>query len=350
MAHQSGIRVSDSLAERFHSALGDAGVRAIKVSIAGEELEASGGLEAQGTLAEDLERVPGLLDAAEPCYVLIRLDPGEEDGGAANRWLLAAYQPDAAPVRAKLLYASSKAALGKTLGRSYFVDDMFGTTPDEFSASGYAQHRRHGEAAAPLTRREEEMERIRELESADRPPTMDSRRAHLAEAPQVLSAEAEQALGRFAAGTVNFVLLTIDVAGEEVKLVREASLQAHGELAQAVPGDTPSYVLYWYDSATSVFIYSCPAASGIRERMMHSTFRRGFMANAEKLGINMDIRFEFDAPAEITAAALADGIAAKTAPATPPAAAAAATQQKFRRPAPPNRRPRTLPYDNSSPA
>ncbi|KAJ2764894.1 Twinfilin-1 [Coemansia nantahalensis] len=245
-----------------------------------------------------------------------------------------------------MLYASSKAALSKALGKSYFVDDMFGTTPDEFSARGYEQHRRHMEAAAPLTRREEEMERIRELESTDQVPTMDSRRAHLAEAPYVLSAEAEQALRRFAAGGVNCVLLTVDAAAEEVRVVREASLQSHDELAQVVPGDTPSYVLYWFDSATSVFIYSCPAASGVRERMVHSTFRRGFMASAEKLGISVDIRYEFDAPAEITAAALAEGVAAKTAPAPPPAPPA--TQQKFRRAAPPNRRPRTTPHAPSS--
>ncbi|KAJ1721044.1 Twinfilin-1 [Coemansia biformis] len=345
MAHQSGIRVSDGLAERFHSALSDAAVRAIKVTIAGEELEASGGVAAQGTLADDLARVPALLDATEPCYLLVRLDLAENDGAATSRWLLAAYLPDAAHVRAKMLYASSKAALAKSLGESYFVDDMFGTTPDEFSPGGYQRHRRHVEAAAPLTEREKEMERIRDLESNSALPTMDSRRTHLSEAPQLLDPEAEEAMGRFATGAVNFVLLAIDMSAEAVKLVREDSLQSHDELARLVPGDTPSYVLYWYDSATSVFIYSCPSASSVRERMVYSTFRRGFTANAEKLGINMDIRFEFDSPADITAAALADEVAARTAPAPRPVAA---TQQKFKRPAPPSRRPRAQPLEAAS--
>ncbi|KAJ2784257.1 Twinfilin-1 [Coemansia javaensis] len=330
MAHQSGIRVSDELAAAFHSAAGR-GVRAIKVQIAGEALAAAGEQAAQGALEEDLDRVPQLLDAAEPCYVLVRLDADPA------RWLLAAYVPDAARVRAKMLYASTKATLARSLGDSHFADDMFGTAPDEFSGAGYRRHRQHAESAAPLTQRELEMERVRDLESASASAaaTMDDRRSHVRPAPCVLAPEAEAALARFAAGTVNFVLLAVDAAAEAVRVVREASLQSHADLARAVPADAPSYVLYWYDSATSVFIYSCPAASSVRDRMVHSTFRRAFAAAARDAGISVDVRPEFDCPADITGAALAAEVAARApGPAAPP-------PPRFKRPAPPGRRPRT---------
>ncbi|KAJ2003262.1 Twinfilin-1, partial [Coemansia sp. S85] len=170
MAHQSGIRVSAELSATFVDALGSNSVRALKISIVNDSLEKSDTVAIQGTLDEDFALIPQLLEASEPCYLLVRLD--EE---AHGKWLIGTYVPDSAKVRAKMLYASSKAALTKSLGESYFVDDIFGTTREEFSPAGYRQHRRHVESSAPLTEREEEMQRIRQMESsAAETPTMDT--------------------------------------------------------------------------------------------------------------------------------------------------------------------------------
>ncbi|KAJ2156116.1 proteasome component pup2 [Coemansia sp. RSA 552] len=309
MAHQSGIDVSEALAAAFHGALGDSTVRVLQVTIVDEKLEAAGTLPVQGTLDEDLGQVPGLLGDSEPCYLLVRLDTPEP--GSA-KWLLATYVPDKARVRDKMLYAATKATLSKSLGESYFVDDMFGTAQEDFTAAGYAAHRRHAESQAPLTERELELERIREMESAAADmPTMDSRRSHVAGPTYPLHQDAEEALCQFAQGQVNFVLLSIE--DEVVRAVRSESLQAHDELVAAIPAEEPSYALYWFNSTASVFIYSCPATSGIRQRMVYSTFRHGFIVTAKTFGINTDVRLEFDSPADITTEALAEAIDARQA-------------------------------------
>ncbi|KAJ2299953.1 Twinfilin-1 [Coemansia sp. RSA 2706] len=328
MAHQSGIRVSEALAAQFRDAL-SAPVRVLQARIVDEAVEPGATQPQQGALLDDLDAVPALLDDTSPCYLLVQLDTG--------KWLFATYVPDAAPVRAKMLYASTKATVTKSLGESYFVDDMFGTMRDEFSARGYQQHRQHVESGAPLTDREQEAAHIRDLESrAAEAPTMDSRRSHVKGAVYPLHADAEAALREFARGTINFALLAIDTASETVNIAHAGSLQSHDELARSIPGDAPRYALYWFDSATTVFIYSCPASTSVRERMIYSTFRHGFTVTARELNINMDIRLEFDDPREITAAALEAEISERTAAPPPPAA-----QPKFKRPAPPNRRPRT---------
>ncbi|KAJ1723476.1 Twinfilin-1 [Coemansia erecta] len=341
MAHQSGISVSDSLAAVFVDALTGNSVRTIKVSISGETLEASATQPIEGDFAHDFSRLAHLLEAAEPCYLLVRHD---DDSSTADplksKWLLCTYVPDAAPVRAKMLHASTKASLTKALGESYFVDDIFGTTVDEFSLDGYHQHRRHVESGAPLTEREQEMQRIKDLESsAAETPTMDSRRTHVSGAKLNMSDDVVQALEDYASGSVNFVMLAFDFTDERFVLDHKGSLQAHEELALALPDDEPRYALYWYDSATSVFVYSCPADSNVRKRMVYSASKYGFLVTVQKMGVRFDAKLEVDNPrVDLSAETLAEEVSTRTAPTAPNAHI---TQPKFKRPAPPSRRPRT---------
>ncbi|KAJ1937779.1 Twinfilin-1, partial [Linderina pennispora] len=256
MAHQSGIRVSDELAARFISALNDTTTRALKVSIVNESLEAADEQTVGGTFDEDFAHVASLLHDTDPCYVLVRQDL------AGNKWLFCAYIPDSAKVRDKMLYASTRATATKMLGDSYFVDSLYGTTRDEFSLAGYEQHRRHEESSAPLTERELELERIKEIESSSvDAPTLDTRRSHVTGVSFDIDEQAREALRSFASGTVNFVLLAVDSKNERVLLDRSESLQDHGQVAECFPDDMPRFAYYWYDSTTVMFIYACPSSS-----------------------------------------------------------------------------------------
>ncbi|KAJ1643205.1 Twinfilin-1 [Coemansia asiatica] len=347
MAHQSGIRVSENLSAVFKDALASEDVRAIRVNIADEALEATATHPAQSDFEQDFGRVGDLLQDAEPSYVLVRLDSDNSSGqDTGAKWLLCTYVPDSAAVRAKMLYASTKASLTKSLGESFFVDEIFGTTKNEFSLDGYRQHRRHVESSAPLTERELEMQRIKDLEStAAEVPTMDSRRSHVAENKLNMADEVTEALSEYAAGSVNFAMLAFDFSNESFVLDRKGSLQSHGELAQAVPSDEPRFVLYWYDSMTSVFVYSCPTDSNIRHRMVYSASKYGFLVTIEKMGVKVDAKLEVDAPTQdLTPAALEEEVSSRTKTAAPNAHI---TQQRFKRPAPSSRRPRTNPTTSS---
>ncbi|KAJ1667518.1 Twinfilin-1 [Coemansia sp. RSA 1646] len=351
MAHQSGIQVSESLSGKFLDALADSTTRALKVSIVDESLEATGSLPVSGTFEQDMDRLHDLLEDTDPCYLLVRLDG--ESAPQRKKWVFCSYVPDGAKVRSKMLYASTKATVTKSLGESYFVDDMFGTSLDDFSASGYRCHRQHMDSGAPLTEREQEMERIRELESsATQVPTMDSRKNHVSGATCPLAEAARGALADYARGNVNFVSLSIDSSTEVVALDRAESLQSHDDVSHAFPASTPRFAFYWYDGATSLFVYSCPTASSVRERMVYSSFRHGLLVTVQQeLGIVVHAKLEVDDPetalaAEALAQEVADRVPSGTS-ASPGAVAssssrlAPATQPKFKRPLPPGRRPRT---------
>ncbi|KAJ1964984.1 Twinfilin-1 [Dipsacomyces acuminosporus] len=353
MAHQSGIRVSEALSAAFVDALENSSVRAIKVGIVSESLEPTNVLEIQGSFEQDLTLITSLLQDEEPCYLLVRLDSTDATAQAlSDKWLFATFVPDNAKVRDKMLYASTKATVTKMLGESYFVDSMYGTTKDEFSLDGYRQHRKHAESSAPLTERELEMERVKEIESAAADaPTMNSRRSHVSSATFPLDDEAESALAEYAKGTINFVLLALDIAAERVVLDHKDSLQSHDDVASSFPTDAPRYAFYWYNSSTSLFVYFCPTTSSIRERMIYSSFRHGLIVTSKNLGVNATIKLEVDTPTELSATALDDEVTSRV-PATTTTTGASAvrappTQTKFRRPAPPGRRPRTTPAANS---
>ncbi|KAJ2139984.1 Twinfilin-1 [Coemansia sp. RSA 353] len=327
MAHQSGIRVSSALESQFRSVSTD-GIRVLQAHISGESVEPGATQSQHSTLLDDFDSIPKLLNDTTPCYLLIRLD--------TDKWAFATYVPDGANVRSKMLYAATKATVTRTLGESHFIDTMFGTTQDDFSSAGYKRHRVHAESSAPLTEREQELERIRDDESkVAEAPTMDSRRSH-ARAVYPLHEDAKRAIREFASGTVNFVLLTIDSQKETVNVEYAGSVQLHYEMKQRVPQNVPSYALYWFDGSTRMFVYSCPSSSSVRERMVYSTFRHGFTECVRDLGVEFDIRMEVDDPEELSAEALESEVSSRL---VKPVVA----QPKFKRPVPPNRRPRTTP-------
>ncbi|KAJ2330674.1 hypothetical protein GGH91_006607 [Coemansia sp. RSA 2671] len=112
---------------------------------------------------------------------------------------------------------------------------------------------------------------------------------------------------------------------------------------RAVAQDSPCYAFYWYEGSTSLFVYSCPSVSNVRQRMVYSSFKYGFLVTVKQMGVNVHVKMEVDSIDELSAAAIAEEIQAKAAEEAP--RAAPATQAKFKRPAPPGR-PRTNPTLN----
>lgn len=333
MAHQSGIAISQQLSTKFIDALNpDSTIRAIKVSIVNESLDPTTTLDMEKSLLEDFGQIPSLLNDREPCYLLVRVDQ-------SSRWLLGTFVPDDANVRDKMLYASTKATLTKSLGESYFVDSMFGTQLAEFSSKGYQRHRVHVESAAPLTEREEEIKRVKEMEQkAEDRPTMDSRRQHVSTVASNVSIdqELESALEEYSRGIINLVVVAWDAANEKFLLDRKDTLQGHDDLMGCVSKEEPRYVLYWFDSSTSMFIYSCPTASNVRLRMVYSSFKLAFMTVAkEQKDVNVGVKMEVDSLDELSGSALkAEVDVVSNAGNT---GRLPSTQARFKRPAPPGR-------------
>ncbi len=74
------------------------------------------------------------------------------------------YVPDAAPVRQKMLFASTRLTLVRELGTEHFRETVFATTADELSARGFDRHDAHAALDAPLTEEERSLGAVKRAE------------------------------------------------------------------------------------------------------------------------------------------------------------------------------------------
>lgn len=119
-------------------------------------------IEPRDSLENDLALLQDILKDDIPAYIITKLDD------PSSSWLAISYVPDIANIRAKMLYASSRAALTKALGSSYFTDSLFATSKADLTAASYAAHLAHNAAPNPLSAREREIAESRAAEqSAD---------------------------------------------------------------------------------------------------------------------------------------------------------------------------------------
>lgn len=81
------------------------------------------------------------------------------------RFVAATYIPDSAPVRQKMLFASTRLTLVRELGSEHFRETIFATTPQELSAAGFEKHDAHANLEAPLTEEEESLGQVKRAEA-----------------------------------------------------------------------------------------------------------------------------------------------------------------------------------------
>jgi hypothetical protein len=116
-------------------------------------------LEPRGSLEDDLSLLQDALKPDTPAYILAKLDDP-----TTNSWLSISYVPDIANIRAKMLYAASRAAISKELGSSYFTDSIFATSLADLTSESYKAHKAHNAAPKPLSAKEREIQEAREAE------------------------------------------------------------------------------------------------------------------------------------------------------------------------------------------
>lgn len=68
--------------------------------------------------------MPTLIEENSPCYIIYKFDSKNSLG---YEWLFISWSPDTAPVRQKMLYASTKATLKMEFGTSQIKEELHGT-------------------------------------------------------------------------------------------------------------------------------------------------------------------------------------------------------------------------------
>ncbi|XP_041976649.1 twinfilin [Aricia agestis] len=311
MSHQTGIQANNEL-KKYFGKCRDGKIRVLKVSIENEQLALAKYHSVKGSFESDFDKyVPSLIVEDLPCYILYRFDSTNSLG---HEWLLLSWSPDSAPVRQKMLYASTKATLKQEFGSAHIKDEMHATVKEEVSLKGYKAHVSGVNSPAPLTDREEALKELQQTEHNTNYGT-DARQSTMGGISFPITESAKQGLADFKRGSYNYLQFNIDLEEEKICLSKAAVI-AVTDLPAQVPSDQARYHLYLFTHThegdhmeSIVFIYSMPGYScTIKERMMYSSCKGQFLEIIEKLGLEIVKRLEIDDGKELTEEYLFDEI------------------------------------------
>ena len=161
---QSGITASPTLHSQFRSFLTDPSLYALFITITSERLEPL--LTIPSSSSDFLTSLPSLnqhLTPTRPLYILLRRHTAPHP----TPLVCITYVPDAAPVRQKTLFASTRLTLIRELGAEQFGEGMFATEAADVSPEGWEKWERHlegGDGEEVLTKEEREKEELKREE------------------------------------------------------------------------------------------------------------------------------------------------------------------------------------------
>ncbi|KAJ9137127.1 Cofilin/tropomyosin-type actin-binding protein [Pleurostoma richardsiae] len=307
---QSGISASQELVSQFNSLLSSDDHFGLLATISSESLKPLSLLTPSSPGASFASNVSSLLTPAlkpnEALYAILRRYP------TSPRFVAVTYVPDTAPVRQKMLFASTRLTLVRELGSEHFRETVFATDAAELSPEGFERHDAHTALDAPLTEEERSLGEVRRAE-AEAGQGTGSREIHLSKSLAMPVAEdALAALKEMAAGEGSgLVMLKINPDTEAVELEPSSSSPSSiSDLAQAISSTEPRFTFYryaheyaGYKGAPVLFFYTCPVTPGtraIKNRMMYPLMKRAVLEVADRSGLAVEKKFEVEEPSEIT--------------------------------------------------
>jgi twinfilin-like protein len=301
MSHSSGISVSGELLDRFAKARAEGGIRWIKAVIQDESVVYVTDHPRSENLEKDYRSIAAVLEPKEPCYVLFRLDEGDASSAHLQKWLLITFAPDIAKVKEKMLIASTRDNAKKQLGLSFFVQELYGSKPEEVSYEEYlhSQSTKHMDTVLTATEMHLKAEVNLEVHHG-----VAREYVHSVQFP--MDKQAVKEVQNLKAGTKTFVQMEVDPNKETIDFVK-ASTVGVADLVREVPADKPSFTLFqWnhkHNNATEraiLFIYCCPMSSQVKLKMLYSTVNKAAISAIEEAGIKITNKIEVDNPAELT--------------------------------------------------
>lgn len=309
MSHQSGIKSNQTLRDFFAKSK-EGNIRMLKVVINTNEeliLDASFEVNAPNWDADYNQCILTNIDPKQPCFFFYRLD---EKINTGYTWLFISWSPDFAPVKQKMLYASTKSTLKQEFGAGQIKDELFGTVNEDISLEGYLRHKTSQAAPAPLTMREEEIEEIRKTENLTK-INVDTKQKTLQGVMFPVEQQGLEKLELFKRGAVNYVRLAIDIKEERILLDKFVEQLDVNAIAGEIPTDQGRFHLYRYQHTfegetfnSVLFIYSMPGfVCTVKERMLYSSCKSEMLSFLKgQAGLDIAKTFETSEPGEITVA------------------------------------------------
>ncbi|KJX98172.1 cofilin tropomyosin-type actin-binding protein [Zymoseptoria brevis] len=335
---QSGISASKELQDAFNNFVSSSNQRALLAGISNEQLVPITTIPLESLdFKEDLQQLQSHLSSTAATYVLLKIDPS-----AANGYVAVTFVPNAAPVRQKMLFASTRLTLVRELGIERFRDTLFATELDELTAKGWAKHEQHEKLSAPLTEEEAGLAGVKDAEAQESQGTS-TRRGHVSSKVNVPTGEGVlEALQSLEEEGCRGTLVSLKYVLPNEALQLDASVDSvqPESVAGLIAKDEPRYTFYSHPAAAAgseaniLFIYTCPTGSKIKERMIYSTSKSWTRIVAERdAQIVVSKSLEATEPSEITAEMLGGGGGTAE-----PAAAETKPSSGFARPKRPGKR------------
>lgn len=325
---QSGISASQELHDAFKTLVSIPSQRGLLATIKDESLVPITALDSESSdFLSDLSSLSSHLKDNEALYVILRRYDNASDG-----YIAVTYVPNAAPVRQKMLFASTRLTLVRELGIERFRETIFATEKAELTAEGFKKHDDHNNLAAPLTEEEQTLEAVKKAETTEGRGMANKGLVTHDTLKMSTTPEASEALKNFDGGSYNLVQLKIDIPTETLHLESTATTEA-SNLTGVISSTEPRYVFFRYTAPSSsessvLFISTVPSGSKVKERMIYAASRNAIInVIAPEMGIIITKRLEVGDPDEVTEASIAEEFAPKT-----------DTKKAFDRPKRPGRR------------
>ncbi|KAJ5159584.1 uncharacterized protein N7482_006588 [Penicillium canariense] len=347
---QSGISVSSELQDAFSRFSSDNSIFCLPVTITGERLTPldsipfSGSSSGPDAFFASLSQVSPILQPKTPIYLLLRRPLPTK-----TTLVALTYIPSNAPVRPKMLFASTRSTLVRELGTEKFDDTVFATEEDEIVGQD-AWLERDGDKAgvgreALMGDKERELEKVRRAEAEARSgtpqrdigiggtfgpgtgsgmrvsmPVDDAAKAALKELQDgglvqlvwklalllcwlrvYMDSTGHGGKCFICRANVGIMMQTVDIPTETITLADTQSGVQADSVATYISSSSPRYSFYHYPgSDVVVFVYTCPTGSSIKERMLHASSRRNALTIAEGEGLKITKKIEASGPDEIT--------------------------------------------------
>ncbi|XP_065316601.1 twinfilin-like isoform X2 [Gordionus sp. m RMFG-2023] len=308
MSHQTGIKCSSDLLKFLATSKTSSKIRAVKISIDSEKLILDKVENAKQSWMQDYDRIISkFIEDKQPCYIFYRLD---NIGDSSYNWLFITWSPDDAPIKQKMIYASTKATLKKEFGLSLISNELFSTSKDETTLKYYqnmVKDKKYGEK--PLTRIEEEMQNFKNSENQVL-PGIDTKQKSMHGISFPFTNDLKISLNEFKSGAMNYIRMKIDIDREEVAFDHASKNADVHSLPKLIPISSPKYHLFRYKHVFEnqnlqdiIFIYSMPGQSScsIKEKMLYSSCKHKVIENLKYItGLEISKTFEIEAGNELT--------------------------------------------------
>ncbi|KAJ6446755.1 actin-binding, cofilin/tropomyosin type [Purpureocillium lavendulum] len=315
-----GLSASEELQAQFSSFVSAPNDFALVVTIEREALVPVASIPSKSSSFND--NLASLQEHVKPnvanYFILRRFDD-------APQFLAVTYVPDAAPVRHKMLFASTRLTLVRELGTENFRETIFTTTAEELTPNGFKKHDAHTKLAAPLTEEERTLGEVKRAEQEAGAGT-GTREIHLSKSLAMpVTEDAIAALKELEGRGRAVVMLKINSETEVVELVPESPTPSSiSELAQVISPSEPRFTFYRFahthngaEQEPLLFFYTCPVTPGnkaIKSRMLYPLMKRAVLEIADReAGLKLEKRFEVEEPSEITEQSVLDDLHPKVA-------------------------------------